>query len=514
MSSQTPPSPYFSGINFNSAFFSVVSSYLTETIANSKYLKLLGGTLSGFLGILRAPRVAIDVNGQAVINNGTSGNPTNGQFGGNGTKLILDEGTAGKTPIGLGTNTNDLWLGVSGSGAHRFYTGTNERLRINNDGNIGIGTNNPQVSLDLYNDVNGGNSPYIKLRGGGGPNNSVGFILNPYYNRTALTTTKIYAIDDGAASANLCFATADSGSATEAVERMRIKTNGNIGIGTNDPQSKLHLHTPTNATYVSLRMTDNTSGTGATDGIAIIKTDAQDMFLHVYENARMMFFTNNNTRMILSADGNLCIGNTAPSNILQVGDGGKLRISNNTTDYTLIGTKDTNDANNTRIELSGSTRSSRTGYIDYHAVSGNGLHVFFVNQVVIASISSAGLSINNGSIALTNGSYRNGGFSVAYGGKLRSGTGTVTNGYFIDPVLYSNSLMICALSHDSTSYQVWNGRISVNKNGAITDVSNFYAPNVMIVENFIELSTLKSWIYINPNTSYNTATNLFAKIYG
>ena len=74
--------------------------------------------------------------------------------------------------------------------------------------------------------------------------------------------------------------------------------------------------------------------------------------------------------------------------------------------------------------------------------------------------------------------------------------------------------MICAFSHDSTSYQVWNGRISVNKNGAITDISNFYAPNVMIVENFIEQTTLKSWIYIDPNTSYNPATNLLAKIYG
>jgi hypothetical protein len=75
-------------------------------------------------------------------------------------------------------------------------------------------------------------------------------------------------------------------------------------------------------------------------------------------------------------------------------------------------------------------------------------------------------------------------------------------------------MMICAFSHDSTSYQVWNGRISVNKNGAITDCTNFYAPNSMYVDNFIEQTTLKSWIYIDPNTSYNFGTNLLAKIYG
>jgi hypothetical protein len=37
MSSQMPPNPYFSGINYNPSFFSTVAAYLTEAIANSKY---------------------------------------------------------------------------------------------------------------------------------------------------------------------------------------------------------------------------------------------------------------------------------------------------------------------------------------------------------------------------------------------------------------------------------------------------------------------------------------------
>jgi hypothetical protein len=41
MSSGIPPDPYFNNINFNPNFFKVVVQYLTETIANSKYLKLL-----------------------------------------------------------------------------------------------------------------------------------------------------------------------------------------------------------------------------------------------------------------------------------------------------------------------------------------------------------------------------------------------------------------------------------------------------------------------------------------
>ena len=37
-----PPKPYFNGINFNSSFFSPLIQYLTEAIANTKYLMLNG----------------------------------------------------------------------------------------------------------------------------------------------------------------------------------------------------------------------------------------------------------------------------------------------------------------------------------------------------------------------------------------------------------------------------------------------------------------------------------------
>ena len=95
-------------------------------------------------------------------------------------------------------------------------------------GNVGIGTTNPGYLLDLYNDIGSGNSPFIRLRGGGNANNQVGIILNPFYNRSGVVASKIYAIDDGNSSANLCFATAASGPTTEAVERLRIDNTGLI----------------------------------------------------------------------------------------------------------------------------------------------------------------------------------------------------------------------------------------------------------------------------------------------
>jgi hypothetical protein len=47
----TPPNPYFGGINFNSSFFSSLSTYLTEAISNSKYLRLIRGISTSNLGV-------------------------------------------------------------------------------------------------------------------------------------------------------------------------------------------------------------------------------------------------------------------------------------------------------------------------------------------------------------------------------------------------------------------------------------------------------------------------------
>ena len=90
----------------------------------------------------------------------------------------------------------------------------------------------------------------------------------------------------------------------------------------------------------------------------------------------IIFNTNGRTststpNMIVHSSGNVGIGTTTPNNILQVGDGARLRISNGVSDYSLIGTKDVDDATNTRIVISGNTRASPfNGNIDYVATSG------------------------------------------------------------------------------------------------------------------------------------------------
>jgi hypothetical protein len=70
-----------------------------------------------------------------------------------------------------------------------------------------------------------------------------------------------------------------------------------------------------------------------------------------------------------------------------------LRISNGTTDYSLIGTIDTDGATNTSILISGTTRTGNAGNIQYFATTSGGNHIFYVAATTRMTISSAGVNI-------------------------------------------------------------------------------------------------------------------------
>jgi hypothetical protein len=92
--------------------------------------------------------------------------------------------------------------------------------------------------------------------------------------------------------------------------------------------------------------------------------------------------TATDTTRIFYNTGNVGIGTTNPVNILQVGGGGRLRISNNNTDQTIIGCDDVDSATNTRIIFSGSARTGINGTIDYVATT-TGSHRFYTTNTAI-----------------------------------------------------------------------------------------------------------------------------------
>ena len=263
MSANNPPNPYFSGINFNSSFFSAISQYLTQSLADLRYLRLIGGTLSGFLGINRTARTALDVSGQAIINDGNYGVPANGIYGSTGTKIILKEGTLGTAPYAFGADSNSLVYGVSSGANHDFYSGTTKNLTIYSNGNIGIGSTTFPTSSALINSYSSTyNLPRIALTGtefylSGATTSAEGIAqilgVNRSGNRqlwigdTALltvnTTNPILKFSIG--STPTISASATDGTTALPLNlnnSLTILANSNVGIGTNSPNTKLDVN--------------------------------------------------------------------------------------------------------------------------------------------------------------------------------------------------------------------------------------------------------------------------------
>lgn len=121
---------------------------------------------------------------------------------------------ANKTAIDLyGYDTNDM----------RFFTNGTERMRVASGGNVGIGTSAPGFPLSFADSL----GDKISLRGSSG--NTTGFGIQ----------SNLLQIHTDTSAGDVAFGYGSSASMTET---MRIKGNGNVGIGTATPGYKLDVN--------------------------------------------------------------------------------------------------------------------------------------------------------------------------------------------------------------------------------------------------------------------------------
>jgi hypothetical protein len=109
----------------------------------------------------------------------------------------------------------------------------------------------------------------------------------------------------------LAFATRPNGGLP--VERMRITSSGNVGIGTTAPGNKLNVHSG------SLQITSASTGTGASAGLQL-SMSADAASITNKQNDILTFGTNNLERMRISSSGDVGIGTTAPSTDFELVD--------------------------------------------------------------------------------------------------------------------------------------------------------------------------------------------------
>jgi hypothetical protein len=408
----------------------------------------------------------------------------------------------------------------SGDGNLRFITNNLERMRINSSGNIGIGTSAPSTFLDVngsvvirstVESVSTSNGGAVTINGGlgitkslfvGGPilqlpsGNTSSRPSNPtrgsirYNSQTDQfegygagdswgslggvidvgQTTKILAeLSAGAADGNLRFI-------TNNLERMRINSSGNIGIGTSSPSSVFHINNVVASNNASIQLGNN---------------DSSGWYLLKDPNGLLGFYTggyNSGTfRFGCNSVGNFGINNNNPAYTLDVN--GNANINS---DLNVIGS------------ISGSGSSSSTfAYLTLTATDEA------INLTTGAMVTFGGIAIQ----CLTDtSSVTNGGSLIVAGGasigkNLRVGLGITTGTITATKSSVTNVVSITTTTGTMRSDNLF---VTTLLTAGNINVTNLTAANILATNTSIANLNLTNGTFgsiVGANFNINNATN-------
>ena len=195
---------------------------------------------------------------------------------------------------GAGGSLNNYWQialeGNSGTSTDHltFKDGTDERMRIDSSGNVGIGTTSPDRVFEIQN-----SAPIIRLTESAGT----------YSEISASTSVLSLRADEGNGVSNTRIDFRVDGS-----EAMRIDSSGNLGIGTTSPAFPSGTGLEINdSSTPRLKFSNDTTGTGSTDG-SFLYVSGSDFLIENKESANMRFYTSASERMRIDSSGNVGIG--------------------------------------------------------------------------------------------------------------------------------------------------------------------------------------------------------------
>ena len=102
---------------------------------------------------------------------------------------------------------------------------------------------------------------------------------------------------------------------------MRIHTNGNVGIGTDNPSRKLFVYD--SGTRSDVQLSYGSVGVGASDGVQF-GIQSGGAYIWNFEATDLYFGTNNSRRLTIDSSGNVGIGETSPDTPLHITTTNKL----------------------------------------------------------------------------------------------------------------------------------------------------------------------------------------------
>ena len=206
---------------------------------------------------------------------------------------FMDSGTTDSTSVRIGCSGDEM----------RLFTGGSDSVRIDEDGKVGIGTNSPQTNLEILS-----STPELRV------NNSDGGLRRMSF---AGSGSNIWYLNSNGT---------DDSNSFEIIQgsntRLFLKSGGNVGIGTDNPQATLEVSSSGNsATDVELSRTRITGGTNnpmfrvfanETNNLITLATNGSN------SNSEIQINTTSTEAVRIDKDGKVGIGTTDPQATLDV----------------------------------------------------------------------------------------------------------------------------------------------------------------------------------------------------
>jgi hypothetical protein len=284
----TGASGFEKGISLTNGVDANLFNYVTGTAATDKRAFITAGAANQALtfGTLYTERMRILSDGNVLVGKATPyvqayRMVVSGDSGATAIPMAINDdrsGTAdsrvlaflrGGTETGYITSTNNV-MSVAGSSTLAFQTASSEQMRITNTGLVGIGTVSPGAKVGV---VGGATQRKLSLQGsaftdttadlyiGRSGTNNTGFAQSPSL-QFGNDTDASGVILQGSNAFQIFTNNAGAG----WIERMRITSAGDVGIGTTTPSAKLDVNGSLRANSLTLTtaLAVAQGGTGAT----------------------------------------------------------------------------------------------------------------------------------------------------------------------------------------------------------------------------------------------------------